>query len=163
MAAPKNGGEEVGFLELRCAPTPEMLSSIRRFVADFFKRPVGAEMTSRIEVATYELLDNATKGSKDGRARLQIEARREEKNDLVTIRTWNQATPWNLAVVTRAVKELETPNAQEQYLEVMRKTSKKPAGLGLWRIRAEEEMTLGYTVDKDLLCIEARLRMARAS
>src|SRR6185436_764691 len=65
---------DLGFCELSFEQKPELVSIVRRFVSDFYHRTLAdPDATSRVALATHELLENAVKYSRDGHAKVRIE------------------------------------------------------------------------------------------
>jgi hypothetical protein len=155
-----------GFFELTFAPNLELVSTVRRFVNDFYERLLGGpELTSRLALATHELLENAVKGAADGQTRLRIDLRQEEKMAKVVVRTWNRSSAENVKVLTATIDAMNQADPTQYYLEQMRKTARQTngSGLGLPRIRAEADMTVGYELEGDLVCISAEARIPQVA
>ena len=70
-AVPSNGNmravperRDLGFCELSFEKRPELVSIVRRFVSDFYDRTLAdPDATSRVALATHELLENAVEES----------------------------------------------------------------------------------------------------
>jgi anti-sigma regulatory factor (Ser/Thr protein kinase) len=81
---------DLGFCEVSFEKRPELVSIVRRFVSDFYDRTLAdPEATSRVALATHELLENAVKYSRDGRAKVRIEVSGRGEKVRVRIRTRN--------------------------------------------------------------------------
>jgi hypothetical protein len=149
-----------GSFELRFSPRLESVSAVRRFVSDFYA-PVLADddLTSRMALATHELLENAVKYAASGEAEIQIAVESESRPPTVVIRTTNRATPDNLRTAMDAFAEMNrTDDPFVYYQQVMRRSAKRKegSGLGLARVRAEAEMSLSCDVSDERLTITAR-------
>src|SRR6478609_7914316 len=93
MTGPASGND-LGFCELSFEKRPELVSIVRRFVTDFYDRTLGdPDAISRLALATHELLENAVKYSRDGRAKVRIEVSGQGGRVKVRIRTKNRGRP----------------------------------------------------------------------
>jgi len=145
--------------ELMFKPSIELISVVRRFVAEFYSRVLSdVDTASRLELTTHELLENAAKYSCDGSATLYVELDRDRKT--VCVRTTNRATPEQIASLKHWFKEITAaPNADELYAEMIRRTAVKDSGsggIGLARIWAESDMKMQLDVEGDRVVVEAR-------
>ena len=149
--------------ELTLAPSMEIVSSVRVFVSALFDKQFGApDASAKIQVATHELLENAVKGSSKGPVKLLVVFERKGALCNVEIRTWNQASGWNIACLQRAVKNSkEAKNPAEHFLQLMKETStrKDGSGLGIGRINSEAGLRIECEVNGDLVCVLATGRI----
>jgi hypothetical protein len=156
----KPSDEERVYFELVFRPNVVLTTVVRRFIGDFYERVLGDEdSTSRLALATQELLENAIKYSSGGDTVLNIELVREER--AVRIRTSNRSTPEHIAVLQRKFAEMDAaPDAFQFYQQVLRASvrEKDSSGLGLARIRCEGEMDMALSVEGDLVGISALAR-----
>lgn len=139
---------DLGFCELSFEKKPELVSIVRRFVSDFYNRTLAnPEATSRVALATHELLENAVKYSRDGRAEVRIEVHGVGDCVRVRIRTRNRGTPEDAQHIQRMIEEMSSMDANVYYLSLMRKNAsrKEGSGLGLARIHAEADMTMSVS------------------
>src|SRR5262245_45075185 len=103
------------YLELRCSPSLELVSSVRRFVEDFFSRLFrDREMTSRVAIATHELLENAAKYSRGGETSLCVEV---SEAGAFCVCTRNRATRENVAKVGAYVEEMQAAGDPFDYYQ----------------------------------------------
>src|SRR5678809_476618 len=66
--------QHVAYFELNFKPNVALVSVVRRFVTEFYQRFLSdPDGTSRVALATHELLENAVKYSKDGETTIRIE------------------------------------------------------------------------------------------
>jgi two-component sensor histidine kinase len=150
---------EPAYLELMFRPSVDLVSIVRRFVTEFYRCVfIDPETSSRLALATHELLENAVKYSKTGETRLRVQVARDTTPCLVSIRTWNDATPEDIATLHRVFADLNgAPDAFAFYQRRMRETvqHEEGSGLGIVRIRAEAEMTLNFETIGSTVCISA--------
>jgi anti-sigma regulatory factor (Ser/Thr protein kinase) len=155
----KGTSREDAYFELAFSPGLSLVSIGRRFVTEFYNEVLGdPEVTSRIAVATHELLENGARYALDGQTSVRIGVRKVFRHFEITITTTNRATPQNIDVVRRAVDELNAASSPQQHYQVlMRRTMKRTdgSGLGLGRVAAESDMRLSCEVEGDLIRLRA--------
>lgn len=138
----------------------KQVSTVRRFIGEFYRRVLpDQEMSSRLALATHELLENAVAYATDEETEVLIEI----VDGVLSIKTWNRSSLDRLAGLVAAIEELNAaPDPEAYYQEMMFKTARRTdgSGLGLPRIRAEAEMTLGYELIDDRVCILATSNVA---
>jgi len=136
--------DDLGFCELSFQRRPELVSIVRRFVSDFYDQTLAdADASSRVALATHELLENAVKYARNGQATVRIEVSATGSSAHIRIRTRNRATPEDAAYITRTISEMRgSPDPNLYYLDVIRRNARRTdgSGLGLARIHAEAEM-----------------------
>lgn len=152
---------EAAFLELRFEPTVALVSTVRRFVSDFYGQLFGdSAIADNLGMATHEMLENVTAYSHDRRSEMTIAARHDGPRVEISIQTKNRATPERLERVRKVLDELvAAPDPDAYYLTLVHRAAKRRdggSGLGLGRIRAEAEMALDYVIAGDTLTLTAQ-------
>jgi hypothetical protein len=143
---------DLGFCELSFPNRPELVSIVRRFVGDFYERTLQSpEATSRLALATHELLENAVKYARDGRAKVRIDVTEVGQQVRVRVRTRNRAKPEDAEHIRQAIQEMSAGDANLYYMNLMRKNASRRdgSGLGLARIHAEADMAMSVTCSKN--------------
>ena len=145
------------YFELTFRPNFELISIVRRFVSAFYDHILSdRDATSRIALATHELLENATKYSTDGETAIRIEV--TTSCEAIRIRIWNRATLEHINNLhERFAEMLQFSDPFVYYQKLMERSAKRRegSGLGLARLRAEAEMELSCEIDNDRVCIVA--------
>lgn len=149
--------------ELRFHPTVALVSTVRRFVSDFYRELLlDADMSQKLAMATHEMLENAVHYSIDRRSELTISLHRLSSQFIVSIQTKNRATEERLVKVRNALDEVVgAADPMELYNRLMHRAAKRRdggSGLGLGRIRAEADLALSYTIEGDILVVTAEGR-----
>ena len=147
------------YFELNFRPNIELISVVRRFVADFYEQILGSpDATSRLALATHELLENAVKYSTNGQTTIQIQADRTGPRRKVRISTTNQADAAHVAALRAQFAEMQAcGDADAYYQTLMLRTAKRKdgSGLGIARIMVEGEMTMHCELGDDTVRIMA--------
>lgn len=145
------------YFELTFRPNVELISVVRRFVSSFYEHILSdRDATSRIALATHELLENATKYSTDGETTIRIEV--TATCAAIRIRIWNRTAREHLGVLRACFAEmLQFSDPFVYYQRLMERSAKRKegSGLGLARLRAEADMELSCEIDDDRVCIVA--------
>ena len=154
---------EDALFELRFQPSVALVSTVRRFVTDFYRELfLDADVSHKLAMATHEMLENTVHYSIDRRSELVISLHRVGTQYVVTIRTKNRASDERLHKVRCALDEVvsaEDPGAL--YNELVRRAAKRRdggSGLGLGRIRAEADLELSYAIEGDTVVVTAEGR-----
>lgn len=147
------------YCELSFSPNVGLVATVRRFVGEFYQRILGdAEVTSRLVVATHELLENAVRYSLDGQSTIRINVERVSSNINVTVETKNRSAVDRREALLELLAEMKaSPDRAAFYQTLMLRSSKRTdgSGLGLGRIHAEAEMNLECEVADDIVRLKA--------
>jgi hypothetical protein len=160
MRSPSTESDEALF-ELRFTPSVALVSTVRRFVSEFYVELLKDEDAShKLGMATHEMLENAVHYSSDRRSELVISLHRVNEQYIVTIRTKNRATDERLEKVRSALDEVvSAADPAALYNQLVRRAAKRTdggSGLGLGRIRAEGDLALSYAIEGDTLVLTAK-------
>jgi hypothetical protein len=151
--------EQAAYFELNFRPNVALVSVVRRFVSEFYERFLSdPDVTSRVALATHELLENAVKYSRDGETTIRIDVDRTCTPRRVTVTLRNSAEPANIGAIREildGIARADDAFAYYQALLVARSKTREAGGLGLARIAAEGEMKVGYRIEGDVVVIEA--------
>ena len=152
--------DRAAYCELSFSPNLNLISTVRRFVAEFYERILGdARMTSRLVVSTHELLENAVRYSVDGQSTIRISVEAAEPSTAeVSIETRNRTTPEAIATLRNLLAEMHAaPERDAFYQTLLRRNALRDdgSGLGLGRIFAESEMDLSCEFESDLVRLRA--------
>ncbi|HVU00771.1 MAG TPA: hypothetical protein VHE30_03435 [Polyangiaceae bacterium] len=163
--AADGGGSASPAFELVFRPSVELISVVRRFVAEFYERTLDdLEIASRLALATHELLENAAKYSADGETKLYVRVDRADGS--VVVRTENRATTTQIDALREWFSEFEAAgDADTIYAEMIRRTAARKSGsggLGLARIWSESEMAIDLAVEADRVRIQASGKLSSA-
>ncbi len=137
------------YCELSFSPNVSLIATVRRFVAEFYTRVLNdADVTSRLVVATHELLENAVRYSVDGQSAIRIGVRRADESIHVTIETRNKTATANVAELTALLDEMTSAADRNGFYQVlMKRSSKRQDGSG----------DLKSTTERDQSTLTARL------
>jgi hypothetical protein len=155
------------YFELSFSPSVGLVSTVRRFVTNFYDQILeDAEVTSKVAVATHELLENAVRYSTDGQTCVRVGVRREgRKTFTVTIDTSNRTKEEHVVFLTALMDEMQRSSDPEAFYQTLMARSAKRtdgSGLGLGRIRAEADMTLTHEIKGDRVHLHAQARFESA-
>jgi hypothetical protein len=150
-------------IALEFRPSVDGISATRRFVSDVAVECLrDRDWTSRVALATQELLENSLKYSVDGAAALTIAIAPDDHGATVSVRVRSRGQAVHVVVLRRLLQEIgNASDPMAYYLDVMRRSAKQTdgSGLGLARIRAETEMSLSAEFDGDDVCVLAQGRV----
>lgn len=144
-----------GCFEITCAIGIEDVPEVRRFVEKLHRRLVpSSEDVARVAMAAHELLENAVKFSTDGNASLRIEL---VDGGQVRITTRNLArTADREGLITLTNQLAASGDPMRFYLERMQEAPLSRGGLGLGRVAAEAEMTIGVACEGEIVEVRAQ-------
>ena len=151
---------------MRFDTNARLLSPMRRFVEDALGTALAdPELVWRTATAAHELLENASKYARSGRADFSVTLTSGPEQRL-TVRLRNVATPDNIDRLKQSITALDgCDDLLDYYVGLMRRSA-RPAprsGLGLARIRVECEMSLGLGVEGDAVTLVARATVPSTS
>jgi hypothetical protein len=158
--------KKTAYLELGFSPNIDLVSIVRGFVMKFYERVLDdAELTSRVAVASHELLENAVKYSIDGDTKMRLEVSYDAERIFVQLEMRNRASREHIATLHRLFDEMSQKTPQDFYLALMERASRSKVGscLGLGRILAEADMTLALKVTDDWVCVGAETLRTKES
>src|SRR5436305_5551631 len=124
--------QHTAYFELNFKPNVQLVSVVRRFVSEFYQRFLfDPDGTSRVALATHELLENAVKYSKDGETTIRIELEQTTTPRTVRVVLRNRAEPQHI----KAIRELldgvsKAPDAFAFYQQLIAHKAKTKAGSG---------------------------------
>jgi hypothetical protein len=137
----------------------DVLSPVRRFVSEIVDRLIRRpEVSSRLEVAVHELVENSLRYSLGAGALIEIEVYDTVGKTRVVVRTTNRAS----TIVDRLVDEMRAAEGDpiQYYLNALERTaaSSHGSGLGLARVFAESGMRVSASrPTAEELCVTAEL------
>jgi hypothetical protein len=142
--------QELGF-DLSIDPDPRFVSVVRRFVEATFDRLLGdPDAVFRVAMTAHELMENAAKYSLGSKALLRVSFQHEGDHGAVSLYLANETTANHIERLRERINALASaPDPFAHYQRLMKLTARsasEESGLGLARIRAEGEMSLGLDV-----------------
>lgn len=150
---------EDAYCELSFSPNVSLISTVRRFVGEFYEKVLGDEdLTSRLEVATHELLENAVRYSTDGKSSIRVGVGQRDGIINVSIETRNRTRPENEGELVKLLDEMKASGDRLSFYQVLLGRSAnrtEGSGLGLGRIHAESEMDLTCKVEEGIVSLRA--------
>jgi hypothetical protein len=160
----RSANENDAYFELSFSPNVSLVSTVRRFVSDFWNQILPSpEVTSQLAVATHELLDNAVLYSFDGNTHIRIDVTKEAGAAYVKIATRNRASPENVGRVDAAIKRIASASDPAAFYQATMRTAAQRvdgSGLGLARVRAESDMIMGCEIQGDTVVLRATARFS---
>lgn len=152
------GDGEASF-ELSFSPNLRLIGTVRRFVGEFYEHVLNdGNITSRLVVATHELLENAVRYSHNGQSTIRIGVIAVGGGVQVSIETRNQTGDANRAELNALLDEMRVTQDRHGFYQVLMKRSWKRedgSGLGLGRIHAESEMDLSCEIEGETVKLRA--------
>jgi hypothetical protein len=149
--------------DLSLDPNPRFVSIVRRFVEEVFERLIpDPEAVFRVSMTAHELLENAAKYATAERALLRFSTRLDGEQAQVTLSIINDTTAPHIDQLRQRVHAITSASdAFAHYQSLMLATSRvtEGSGLGLARIAAEAEMSLGLEVKANTVAIMASTRV----
>jgi len=146
-------------LDVSLSPTMEQISSVRRFLEEYCQPMVGdCDLVSRMVIAAHELLENAAKYSRHAPVRVQVQVAPHPLGQSLSVRVWNIPAAEHLDALmanVRAIADADDPDLTYRELMVASTLLTQGSGLGLARIRAEEEMVLSVTREDPFAVVQA--------
>jgi hypothetical protein len=147
------------FFQVSFRPNVKLISTVRKFTEEFYQRLLDDRVTSeKVALATHELLENAVAYASDGDTSIRVEM----GDDELTIKTWNRTSPERQTALVALIHELnQVTDPDAHYQRAMDRTAYRTdgSGLGLVRIMAEAEMTLGVEVLQDGISVSASTKI----
>jgi hypothetical protein len=147
--------------KLSFSPTASLIRAVRRFVSEFYS-PIlaNAEVTSRLVIATHEILENILHYSLDGQAQLRIGVSRSIDELHLSMETRSTANEAHRASLVERLAEMrKAPNRNEFWLGIIQRTKHAAgSGLGLARIFAESGLDLSCEIEGDAVILRAERR-----
>lgn len=141
-------------------PEAQLVAAVRRFVSDFYARVLrDPDGSSRVALATHELLENAVNYCATGDVTIRVSVSPFRSRYLVRVRTRNAASAHHISELKRVVAEMESAaDPTEFFRRRMRETVLEPlgSGLGLPRICSEASMELTCSTSGDEVEIAAQ-------
>src|SRR4051812_21283636 len=113
MGGPMGNGNVSDDLDASCelgfSPNVSLIPTVRRFVEEFYVRAIRSpNVTSRLVVATHEMLENAVRYSTDGRSLIRIAVNRSRNRCRASITTQNRASAEDRAALAKMLDELKS-------------------------------------------------------
>jgi hypothetical protein len=145
-------------LELWVMAAPELISPVRRFVASTLRRVLRDEdLAYRMELASHELLDNATKYGLRRLVHLRITREACQSGPALELTLDNESDPSHIGRLERLVSALGHANdPMGHYLGLMHDSVPGALALGLARVRAEGELDLALSVEGGRVAVTVR-------
>jgi hypothetical protein len=147
------------YFELRFAPSLALVTTVRRFVTDFFGSVLpNPEAIARVAMVVHELLENAVKYSVDGVSEIKVQVDGVPGGANVRITTKNNAQSANVAALEEILTEMRAAaDPMDFYVSLMERSVRKAVGsqLGIGRIYAETGMALSCAFEQRALSVSA--------
>lgn len=146
-------------IDLPLTISPAIVSPTRRLLESKLA-PVldDDDAVFRVAMAAHELLENAAKYAKDGKARLEVQVSPRDDDALVSVAVTNNAVQEHIDNLTACFAEMKAESdAMAHYFALMRRNAKNGSisRLGLARVRAEGEMEIAVDIDGETVKVVA--------
>lgn len=146
-------------IDLPLSITPAIVSPTRRLLESKLT-PVldDDDAVFRVAMAAHELLENAAKYAKDGKARLEVQVSPRDADAFVRVAVTNNAVQEHIDQLTACFAEMKgESDAMAHYFALMRRNAKNGSisRLGLARVRAEGEMEIDVVIDGETVKVVA--------
>ena len=146
-------------LDLPLTISPAIVSPTRRLLESKLA-PVleDDDAVFRVAMAAHELLENAAKYAKDGKARLEVQVSPRDEDALVRVAVTNSAVREHIDQLSACFAEMKAESdAMAHYFALMRRNAKNGSisRLGLARVRAEGEMEIAVDIEGETVKVVA--------
>ena len=151
------------YVELRFGPRWTYISSVRKFVANFFMIGLAdKERAECISMAASELLENAVKYASEDEGYLKITIAKGEHEVDVCVK--NKAEPHHINTLRRELALIHAGHPEQVYLKKMEEAAmtEGQSRLGLARIRYEARAQLRLEVTDGEVSIHAIFKLEAA-
>jgi len=155
--------------ELSLSPDAPLVVTVRRFVGELCGRFVAdGDVTSRVIVATHELLDNAVRYASGDVTRIRVELHRLAEEIGVVIVTKNRLDEDRSRQLDSILGEMNASSDRAVYYrDLVRRAAEQVerSGLGLGRVHAEAGLDVSGRFEEDSVLIraEGRFRLAKGA
>ena len=146
-------------LDLPLTISPAIVSPTRRLLESKLSPALeDDDAVFRVAMAAHELLENAAKYAKDGKARLEVQVSPRDEDALVRVAVTNSAVREHIDQLSACFAEMKAESdAMAHYFALMRRNAKNGSisRLGLARVRAEGEMEIAVDIDGETVKVVA--------
>ncbi|MDF2693332.1 MAG: hypothetical protein K0S65_1715 [Labilithrix sp.] len=158
---PGSSGESAGTVasfELVLTSDETLVATVRRFVGELCVRVlIDPDVTSRVVIATHELLDNAVRHAAGDASGIRVELARFGEEVGVVIVTRNRIDEVHGRVLQGVLDEMHTSADRETfYRDLLGRVARMDgSGLGLARVFAEAGMNVSSRREEDVVILRA--------
>ncbi len=146
-------------IDLPLTISPAIVSPTRRLLESKLTPALDDDdAVFRVAMAAHELLENAAKYAKDGKARLEVQVSPRDDDALVSVAVTNNAVQEHIDNLTACFAEMKAESdAMAHYFALMRRNAKNGSisRLGLARVRAEGEMEIAVDIQGETVKVVA--------